>query len=381
MKLTRKFVMLVTCGCLCLLIGGWIAFCTDLSGIKRTEMPEDPQTRLLIREIGEPRVRILYLASLAPSPHNTQPWKVTIIDKNRWIISLDPSRQMKSTDPSRHAMLIAAGAFLENLSLAAGAAGYEAHIEITADDFLADDIATVTLTGIEVRPYPVGRITSRKTVKNGFLDTALRDDHLMKLSEPLSGHFYYFPIKTRHGECIRNGAAASFQAWLDSSTAQQEHIAWLRMTNARALQERDGLTTDGMEIEGISGWCIRTFMPEKSWAGTFMKKESMKFTVKTSKEGSGYVIITGYGNDVRGMIETGRRFERMALLAREFGIGIHPMTQMLEMESGHAIIASNHRRAVAPRLILRIGYVKEYPQPVSLRRPVGWFASMGKTAR
>jgi len=73
------------------------------------------------------------------------------------------------------------------------------------------------------------------------------------------------------------------------------------------------------------------------------------------------------------LIETGRRFERMALLAREHNIAIHPMTQYLEEESGVNQIAANHQASMVPQFLLRVGYLKRYPEPVSLRRPVSWF--------
>ena len=42
--------------------------------------------------------------------------------------------------------------------------------------------------------------------------------------------------------------------------------------------------------------------------------------------------MTSPGEKVSDLIETGRNFEKMLLLARDLKIGIHPMTQMLEEE-------------------------------------------------
>jgi len=66
----------------------------------------------------------------------------------------------------------------------------------------------------------------------------------------------------------------------------------------------------------------------------------------------------------------------MALLARERGIAIHPMTQYLEETLGRQEIVSNHRADMIPQFVLRVGYLSNYPDPVSLRRPVGWFVRM-----
>ena len=63
----------------------------------------------------------------------------------------------------------------------------------------------------------------------------------------------------------------------------------------------------------------------------------------------------------------------MVLMARERMIAIHPMTQYIEEQTGMDQIAANHGSDVIPQFILRVGYLKSYPEPVSLRRPVDWF--------
>jgi hypothetical protein len=37
-------------------------------------------------------------------------------------------------------------------------------------------------------------------------------------------------------------------------------------------------------------------------------------------------------------------------------------------------IAAEHEQRIIPHFVLRIGYLDTYPDPVSLRRPVSWFA-------
>jgi hypothetical protein len=63
----------------------------------------------------------------------------------------------------------------------------------------------------------------------------------------------------------------------------------------------------------------------------------------------------------------------MALLARERMIGIHPMTQYLEEDKGKKDFFSHHGQSIHPQFILRVGYLTKYPDPMSPRRPVGWF--------
>jgi len=76
---------------------------------------------------------------------------------------------------------------------------------------------------------------------------------------------------------------------------------------------------------------------------------------------------------VETLLETGRRFQRLFLKIRERNMAIHPMTQILEEPATRQIVHSSIGISDNIQFILRTGYVKNYPQPVSLRRPVGWF--------
>ena len=61
---------------------------------------------------------IIHYATLAPSGHNTQPWKFSIKD-NSILIYPDYSRRLSVVDPDDHALFISLGCALENLVIAA----------------------------------------------------------------------------------------------------------------------------------------------------------------------------------------------------------------------------------------------------------------------
>jgi hypothetical protein len=52
---------------------------------------------------------------------------------------------------------------------------------------------------------------------------------------------------------------------------------------------------------------------------------------------------------------------------------MHPMTQILEEESIGKGVAAELKIENRIQFVIRLGYVKKYPEPVSLRRPIDWF--------
>ena len=73
------------------------------------------------------------------------------------------------------------------------------------------------------------------------------------------------------------------------------------------------------------------------------------------------------------LLETGKRMQRLFLKVREKKIAIHPMTQILEEAPTRQLLNQSIGISDNIQFILRMGYLKNYPEPVSLSRPVDWF--------
>jgi hypothetical protein len=221
--------------------------------------------------------------------------------------------------------------------------------------------------------YPLRRLEMRMTAKDGFLSKEIQSDDVRVLSAPLKDRLFYFPRGSEHATCIQEGAVVYFKIQSDRDRAQRELAEWIRFSNQDARKHRDGLTTEGMGITGFAGWYVRHFMDKDDVMKESFRNQGVEKVAKQAAEGGGWFVITSTGKGVPDLIDTGRRFERMALMARERHIAIHPMTQWLEEKEGQEKIAENHPPGAIPQFVLRVGYLDGYPEPVSLRRPVSWF--------
>ncbi len=98
------------------------AYCfSDKSNLLRADIPaaETGHTALSLEE-----EQILFLAGLAPSGHNTQPWFIQYLAPYHWIIGNDSGRWLPAVDPDQRETMLSIGAFLQNLEYAAQASGY-----------------------------------------------------------------------------------------------------------------------------------------------------------------------------------------------------------------------------------------------------------------
>jgi len=357
----------------CALVAGAAPLIPVSVGAARSDFRSGSRTEAPVAGLDPALGQILHYASLAPSGHNSQPWYVRWVDDRKMIIGADPERRLPAVDPDSREVMISLGAFVENLTPTAGDMGYEARTEVMAGSPLEQEILEVTLRKTRPVPYPVKRMALRMTAKHGYRSMDLRKEDVDALAKPLGGRLFYFPPGSEHARCIEEGTVEAFRVQTDRDEAQQELVKWLRLSHEAEARHRDGLTTEGMEIRGLKGWYVRTFTRPQDFMNESMRKRSVEQTAKLAGQGGGWFVITSTGESVADMIEAGRGFERMALMARERGVAIHPMTQILEEEIGRRGISSNHDSGMLPQFVLRVGYLDPYPDPVSPRRPVKWF--------
>lgn len=329
-----------------------------------------PQKRI---EIDPVAYKILYYASLAPSGHNSQPWFVRMIGSTRWIIGSDRDRWLPEVDESNREVMLSLGAFIENLVQAANALGYAVETSVTAKDGFDPEVVLINISKSKAVDIPLQRIITRRTVKSNMLQGELKSSDVNDLKKEAKGRLYYFPAGTTHSGYMAKEAVNNFIIQFNNEKAVAEAANWTRLKDEEIKKYRDGLTPEGMEITGLTGFYVRNFMSKKDVMGKTFREKGIGKIEKQVREGAGWLVITSEGNSVKDLIETGRRFQRMALKAREKMIAIHPMTQALEERQGLKNIRENHSDTMVPQFMLRVGYLSQYPDPVSLRRPVEWF--------
>ena len=328
-----------------------------------------------IQHMTQEAYKILYYASLAPSGHNVQPWSVKLLNKTEWVIESDMERRLSIVDSENREVVLSIGAFIENLITAASVFGFNAHVTILAKNNFDRKMAKVYLEKITPQKYPLERITMRRTVKSNMLSRELTKTDIKAFEDKVGAGLYYFPRGSSHAAFMDKEAIDNFRIQTKNDKAQEELSHWVRFKDSDIEKHRDGLTTQSMEISGIAGWYVRNFMNKKDVMGNSFREKGIEKIIKQVKQGAGWLVITSPGNSTADLIDTGRRFQRMALIAREKNIAIHPMTQAIEEKHGQVNIRANHKPDMIPQFMLRVGYVNKYPGPVTLRRPVQWFVN------
>jgi hypothetical protein len=321
---------------------------------------------------------ILLLASLAPSGHNTQPWFVQYLKPYHWIIGNDRTKWLPAVDPTQRETMLSIGAFIQNLEYAAGNFGYICDWTLLAVTNQDDRVMEVKLRkDPSAKAFDTAKIENRRTVRSGFLSDVLKPGDLKDLIDAEPELIHYLPATSRESQFIDQQTVEANRLQADRDPAQQELADWIRFSSRDAVKHRDGLTTASMEIEGVPGWVVRNFYGKDSVMKPDFRSRGIDQIKQEVATSAGWILITSQENSVSALLETGRRMQRLFLKVREKGIAIHPMTQILEEASTQKILNQSIGITAPIQFILRTGYVKDYPPPVSLRRPVDGFMRMG----
>ena len=286
----RQFIKEGICAAMVLGSGSLFHGCT---GLKRTDVPDEGPQASQLPCLDSRTRRILQYASLAPSGHNSQPWRVRIEGPDSWVIEADATRRLPSVDPDNRELLLSLGAFVENLVLAAGTVGLGTDIHILAGNSHDRDILRVVLHSDVPRDFPLARMQSRRTVKQGHLSRPLSARHVNALHQQMHGQgaLFFFPKESAHAACIRDAAIENYRIQAERDEAQRELVRWLRLSDQAARRHRDGLTTEGMEITGIKGWIVRHFVAPEDFLKPSYRRQGVEMMASLAHQGAGWIVI------------------------------------------------------------------------------------------
>lgn len=347
---------------------------SDKDNFKRGDNTGKVKTGILMKPDER---QILLLASLAPSGHNTQPWRIKYIEPFHWIIENDKSRWLPTVDPTQRETILSIGAFLQNLEYASGNFGYSCQLDTLATNNQDENIVEIRLTkSPAAAKFDIKQIKARRTVRSNFLSDVLKKEDVAYLLHEDANLIHYIPNSVKEHQWLNEQTieANRIQSYRDA--AQSELADWIRFSSKDAEKNEDGLTLAGMEIEGIPGWYLRNFYGKKDVMKKSFREQGLDKVVKQVSQSAGWLIIASKDASVITLLETGKRLQRLLLKIRDRNIAIHPMSQIMEEPSTNQFLNNSIGISEPIQFILRTGYIKNYPEPVSLRRSVEKFLTI-----
>jgi hypothetical protein len=300
-------------------------------------------------------------ATLAANGHNTQPWKFAI-KENAIEIHPDFTRHLAIVDPNDRELWISLGCALENLLIAARAAGYAPEV-IYPDkaDFIHIDLLTNHPQGGALfDAIPLRQNTRSEYDGQSIKGSDLDQIQALPLEPGIALHFVTNPADSETVlEYVNQGNLSQYanNAFID------ELIYWLRFNRKEVLASLDGLYTLCSGNPEVPRWLGKMFV-----AGTKPQQQA-DTDAKKLRSSSGAVVVASESDDKTAWVRTGQVYERMALQMTSLNIKSAFLNQPIEAEN----VRGQFQNAIGlgdalPQLLVRFGYAE--PMPRSTRRPI-----------
>ncbi len=303
-------------------------------------------------------------AALAPSSHNTQPWRFYV--RREWIeLVADRTRSLPVCDPDDRELIIGCGAALFQLRLALERFGRAARVHRFPDVDDGDLLATIGL-GPAMTPSPeevrlFDAIPRRHTNRRPFARTPVPPLLVAILDERARAHDARFiPVEDGDKLALARLIAAADRIQMRNPAFRAELAAWLRANrddNFDGMPGRaHGLGDARSRVEPL---IVRNFDQGDGRAARDMGLA----------EGAPLLAVVATGADTpAAWLATGEALAHILLTACADGVSASFLAQPIEVAALRGEVADLVGGELSPQLVLRLGYGPEVPP--TPRRPL-----------
>ncbi|MBD0332444.1 MAG: hypothetical protein ICV66_07290 [Chitinophagaceae bacterium] len=311
-------------------------------------------------------LKLVELATKAPSGHNTQPWCFYTSD-NEIQIHPDFGRALPVVDADNHALYISLGCAVENIVIAARKFGYGSDIHLSETSSGTEYISIKFIECEKAEDDDLfDYIEKRQVTRSGYRKEAVSIEHVEKLQNSFSFgtvriKFFSTPDEIKAIEpFIIEGSNLQFQ----NRKFIDELVSWFRFSRKEAEEKGDGLWTSCMGLPKmnrfIGNLVMKYFVSQKS--------ESKRWR-KLIQSSPGFAMFIVPENTVANWVTLGQAFQRFGLTATKLNIcHAHVNMPCEELSIRRKMIEQFHLETSQPLLLIRFGYGEKLPY--SFRRPV-----------
>lgn len=286
-------------------------------------------------------------ALLAPSGHNTQPWKLVSQNKSLRLelnrehyLSIDGSGLL-SVEP-----YISLGTFIEVFSLAARGFGYEVDTNLILKD---DKIAEITIKkSLAPEPEILKAIAHRTSNREPYLEKPIGKSILERITSPQpKGAGGLTLTKRADISFVATQTKRAIRAIMGNPAYRDELSKWVRANHTRRFDGMPGFTHGFGNIKALASKLAVKH-------GAKLGPQADKSANLILKSGA-LVIVYCKNSRTESFIDAGRLYSRICVLARMHGLASSALGAAVLDPSTREVVKKHFGIKHRPVYILRLG--------------------------
>ncbi|MEU3644866.1 nitroreductase family protein [Lentzea sp. NPDC034063] len=303
--------------------------------------------------------RVLKAASLAPSVHNTQPWRFRV-RPDRIELHPDTSRRLAATDPEDRELRLSCGAALYNVRLALQDMGVRPLVTMLPGQDAPGALAIVRKGGT-IKPDGENRalldaVPHRRTNRHPFHEARVdsRQRHSLVRAAELERSWLHV-VTTPEGRAqLKRLVQRAHQIQLGDGDVQAELAAF----TGHRPDAADGVppASAGILPAPQDEWTFRDFRGPERHPGKDYESDPL------------VVVLCSFYDGPLGELQAGQALQRVLLTATTHGLSASFLSQPVEVRPVREELRRSLGGMLVPQTVLRLGF--STPVPATPRRRV-----------
>jgi nitroreductase len=293
-------------------------------------------------------------AALAPSEHNSQPWRFDVrTTRGRTVVDvlLDRSRHLAAVDPADREARLACGAAVLNLRLALRGAGWATTLVLPDDGERPELVASVAFSARspetaqerELRRAIPARVTSRGPLESTPLPVELLDSLVAEGAR--EGGFVTLLDRQQRAELLALTRRAEQQLRADPAY-RREAAAWARRDRSR---HRDGVPGYAAGAGAVQSWIATLAMDAEA-----LQARQSPATAALIAAPS-VVVISSPDDSAGALVRAGASMQRLLLRATACDVRASYANAALHVPDLRSTLGARLDLGF-PQVVLRLGY-------------------------
>ena len=288
-------------------------------------------------------------ARWAPSPHNTQPTRLHVVDDEHAELHFEVGRGLRVGDPLGRFTHVTFGMFAETLAIAAHAGGYELDVSYCGTPLYDGEAPRKKVADLRLRRVgpPIDDLDPaltmrRRTNRHPYNDLPVPQGVLRELREEARrfGHSFHATTDAAAIRAVKELNRDALYHDLAHADYRRELGTWLRYSEREARATRDGLSPRAMVLPGT---LMRGVLKaHRLFSAPGLEQVTKHVYMKTMTGISTVAWIKGDFVSPRDWTAAGHLMMRLWLILTSHGVDWHPY--------GSVITNDDARRSMTDKL-------------------------------
>jgi nitroreductase len=303
---------------------------------------------------------LVNFAVLAPSSHNSQPWRFSI-GENFIELAPDLSRALPVSDKNNRQLFVSLGCALENLLVAADYYGYESSVRYPDSGDASDLSVRIALertrNGKGSADHPVFSVLKRRTNRGKYRERPPDEKLAEKIRNFADDDTRVDMIgASEKKNAIADAVLKALVAAMDDGGFRTELSKYLK---SNVTKSPIGMPASGFGIPTLPS----LFAPAVIRRVNVDKLNRKKNEELLKKFTPAFVVISTREDGEKDWVRAGRIYERMALESVKAGAATGVMAAAIQIGEFHKELQNILKTDFRPQVFFRLGYAENEPEP------------------